>query len=180
MLKILSGVAASPWLWCAVVSAAVSLWMWGAAGHQQAAVLDAQFSKYRENAEHNARMAEQAEREIEQQRHRAQKEVEHAQALSRAREAAAARADAIAAGAAAARVRGTAAAAVAAGRAACADPAAAGRCEAVAGALADAFGACVEGHRQLGAEASEQLAEARARGSKCAGLYDALTGSEQP
>lgn len=180
MLKMLAALAASPWAWLAALAGATSLWMWGAAGYQRADALDAQFSKYRGNAEFNARMAERAEREIEQLRHQAQKEVEHAQALSRAREAAVARADALAVGAAAARVRGTATAAVAAGRAACADPAAAGRCAAVAGALADAFGACVEGHRKLGADATAELADARARGSKCAGLYDALTVETAP
>lgn len=152
---------------------------WGQRGYALAEQRRADFAAYRGDAARQALAAEMAQRNIETARQEAQQEVAHAIALSRAREAAAARADGLAAGAAAERVRNTAAAAVAASRAACEDPAAAARCEAIAGALADAFGACVEGHRQLGADATEALGDARARGGKCAGLYDALTGGPQ-
>lgn len=152
---------------------------WGQRGYTMAEQYRADFAAFRGEAAQKALVAEMAQRDIETARQEAQQEVAHAIALSRAREAAAARADGLAAGAAAERVRSTTAAAVAASRAACEDPAAAGRCEAIAGALADAFGACVEGHRLLGADATEALGDARARGGKCAGLYDALTGGPQ-
>lgn len=179
MHTMLLSLLGSRWPWLLGAALVTGVWVWGTAGHAEAARQKAGFAAYVAEAERRTAAAEREQRELETMRRQAREEVDRANALSRARDREAAMADGAAAGRAAAaadlRVRDAVASAGAGGGRAGQDPGAVARCPAVAAALGDVLRACIAEHRQLGADATDALSEARSRGSKCAAEYDALS-----